>query len=287
MNTLVVCVHGIGQQLSGEDTMLSDWVPALRDGIRRVDGEPPPPEQIGMAFYGDLFRKKGTKSLKSLNIPPYDENDVTEEWERQILEAWWLAGAHIDRNVPGPGDQTKLRTPRVVQRALNALSHSRFFANIALNAFVADLKQVYAYLHDEVVCREAQRRVQNVITDQTRVVVGHSLGTVVAYEALCAHPEWPVRTFVSLGSPLGISNLIFELLRPAPESGVGVWPKALAHWSNIADEGDIVALVKDLRSRFGDSVQDYLVNNGSHAHDVRPYLTSQETGHAITQGLTG
>jgi hypothetical protein len=27
-----------------------------------------------MAFYGDLFRKKGTKSL---GIPPYDENDVT------------------------------------------------------------------------------------------------------------------------------------------------------------------------------------------------------------------
>jgi len=63
----------------------------------------------------------------------------------------------------------------------------------------------------------AQHCVEKVITDQTRVLVGHSLGTVVAYEALCAHPEWPVRTFVSLGSPLGISILIFELLRPAPE----------------------------------------------------------------------
>ncbi len=237
-----------------------------------------------MAFYGDLFRKRGTKSL---SIPPYDENDVTEEWEKQLLEAWWVGGALIDKSVPGPQDQTKLRTPRVVQRALNALSHSRFFVNIALNAFVADLKQVYAYLHDEAVRREAQRRVENVITDQTRVLVAHSLGTVVAYEALCAHPEWPVRTFVSLGSPLGISNLIFELLHPAPESGVGVWPKALAHWSNIADEGDIVALVKQLRTRFGDRVQDYLVNNEAHAHDVRPYLTSKETGHAIAEGLTG
>jgi len=88
---------------------------------------------------------------------------------------------------------------------------------IALNAFVANLKQVSAYLHDETVRREAQHCVEKVITDQTRVLVGHSLGTVVAYEALCAHPEWPVRTFVSLGSPLGISILIFELLRPAPE----------------------------------------------------------------------
>jgi hypothetical protein len=236
-----------------------------------------------MTFYGDLFRKQGTKSL---GVPPYDENDVAEEWERELLQAWWAEGSQIDENVPSSEDQTKLRTPRAVQRALNALSHSRFFANIALNTFVADLKQVYTYLHDEAVRGEAQRRIENVITDQTRVLVGHSLGSVVAYEVLCAHPEWPVSTFVSLGSPLGIRNLIFERLRPAPENGVGVWPKVLSHWSNIADGGDIVALVKKLRTRFGDRVQDRLVHNDAHAHDVRPYLTAEETGHAIMQGLT-
>ena len=236
-----------------------------------------------MAFYGDLFRKKGTKAV---GIPPYDENDVTEEWEKELLEAWWIGGARMDKSVPGPEDQTKLRTPRVVQRALNALSHSRFFANIALNAFVADLKQVHAYLHDEEVRRAAQSRIERVITDETSVLVAHSLGTVVAYEALCAHPEWPVRTFISLGCPLGISNLIFEILRPAPENGIGVWPKGISHWSNIADEGDIVALVKELRTKFGERVQDYLVHNGAHAHDVQPYLTAKETGHAIARGLS-
>lgn len=280
---MIVCVHGIGQQVRGEDSVLSDWVPALRDGIRRGGGNPPPPERIGMAFYGDLFRKKGTKSL---GIQPYDEDDVTKEWEKQLLHAWWVEAARVDQKVPGPEDQTKLRTPFFVQRALNALSHSRFFANVALTAFIADLKQVYAYLHDEAVREEAQRRVENVITDETRAIVGHSLGTVVAYEALCAHPEWPVRTFISLGSPLGIRNVIFDLLRPAPEKGAGSWPEALSHWSNVADKGDIVALVKELRIGFGDRVQDYLVHNDAHAHDVRPYLTSGETGHAIARGIT-
>jgi pimeloyl-ACP methyl ester carboxylesterase len=169
---------------------------------------------------------------------------------------------------------------------LNALSHSRFFANIAVNAFVADLKQVHAYLHDDRIRREAQSRIEKKVTEETRVLVAHSLGTVVAYEALCAHPEWPVRTFVSLGSPLGISNLIFELLRPAPENGIGVWPEAISHWSNIADGGDIVALVKELRTKFGECIQDYLVHNDAHAHDVRPYLTANETGHAIARGLS-
>ena len=48
------------------------------------------------------------------------------------------------------------------------------------------------------------------------MLVGHSLGSVVAYEALCANPEWPVRMLVTLGSPLGIPNLIFDRLEPAP-----------------------------------------------------------------------
>lgn len=283
MSTTIVCVHGIGQQVKGEDSILSDWIPALRDGIRHANEDPPAADRIRMAFYGDLFRKKGSKSF---GIPPYNENDVANEWEKQLLEAWWIGGACMDKSVPGPDAQTKLRTPRMVQRALNALSHSRFFANIALKVFVADLKQVYAYLHDEEVRRAAQTRIEKTITDETHVLVAHSLGTVVAYEALCAHPEWPVRTFISLGSPLGISNLIFEVLRPAPENGVGVWPKPISHWTNIADGGDIVALVKDLRAKFGERVQDYLVHNDAHAHDVRPYLTAKETGHAIAQGLS-
>jgi pimeloyl-ACP methyl ester carboxylesterase len=120
-------------------------------------------------------------------------------------------------------------------------------------------------------------------------MVGHSLGSVVAYEALCAHPEWPVRALVTLGSPLGIRNLIFDRLVPAPAEGPGGprggWPGAVRSWVNVADAGDVVALVKDLRPLFGEQLACYLVCNGSHAHDVRPYLTAAETGAAIAAGL--
>ena len=56
-------------------------------------------------------------------------------------------------------------------------------------------------------------------------------------------------------------------------------------WTNVADAGDVVALVKDLRPLFGGKVACYLVDNGSHAHAVRPYLTAAETGAAIAAGL--
>ena len=95
------------------------------------------------------------------------------------------------------------------------------------------------------------------IGDDTRVMVGHSLGSVVAYEALCAHPQWPVRALVTLGSPLGIRNLIFDRLVPAPRLRPtagrvrGRGRGRVRSWVNVADEGDVVALVKDLRPLFG------------------------------------
>ena len=119
-----------------------------------------------------------------------------------------------------------------------------------------DLQQVRRYMTDPQVRRAAQDRVAAEVGEDTRVVVGHSLGSVVAYEALCAHPEWPVRALVTLGSPLGIRNLIFDRLVPAPAAagpgGVrGAWPGGVRSWVNVADAGDVVALVKDLRPLFG------------------------------------
>ena len=56
-------------------------------------------------------------------------------------------------------------------------------------------------------------------------------------------------------------------------------------WINIADGGDVVVLVKDLRPSFGVNVENHLIYNGATAHDIRPYLTAKETGNAIATGL--
>jgi hypothetical protein len=73
---------------------------------------------------------------------------------------------------------------------------------------------------------------------------------------------------------------------PSPVDGRGVWPAPVSRWVNIADRGDVVALVKSLSSRFGDSVEDVLVHNGARAHDAIPYLTAEETGRVIATALS-
>jgi hypothetical protein len=67
----------------------------------------------------------------------------------------------------------------------------------------------------------------------------------------------------------------------------GCWPRSASNWVNIADTGDIVALAKALAPLFDGPVTDTLVHNGARAHDVRPYLTAQETGRAVAAGLGG
>ncbi|MFJ7206565.1 hypothetical protein ACIQWR_23910 [Streptomyces sp. NPDC098789] len=286
----VVCVHGIGQQVQGEGMLLSAWWPALGDGLRRVDaGGSLDASEVAMAFYGDLFRPSG--QMLSVDDLPYTAEDVDDPFEQELLGAWWRAAAQSDPGVVPPDAQdTLLATPGSAQAALRALSGSRFFADIALRHMVADLKQVRAYLTDPAVRGAVRQRVIGAIGPDTRVVVAHSLGSVVAYEALCALPDHGVRALVTIGSPLGIRNLVFDRLDPAPTGprarARGTWPggKALT-WTNLAGHGDVVALVKDLRPAFGDELRSGLLETGAHAHDATAYLTDALCGKAVAEAL--
>ncbi len=286
----VVCVHGVGQQLKGEDSLAGEWALALRDGMRRAgcpEAGLPGAGEIRCVFYGDVFRAAGRRL--AVGDPWLRAADATE-FDQELLAAWWLGAADSDPQVVDPEARALARTSCGVQAALRALSGSAFFAGLADRVMLFDLQQVRRYMTDPQVRAAALGRVAAGIGGDTRVVVGHSLGSVVAYEALCAHPQWPVRALVTLGSPLGIRNLIFDRLVPAPVAGAsggvqGTWPGGVRSWVNVADAGDVVALVKDLRPLFGEHLACYLVHNGSHAHDVRPYLTAAETGAAIAAGL--
>ncbi|MHB9856612.1 hypothetical protein ACSYGO_46300 [Streptomyces krungchingensis] len=286
----VVGVHGIGKQTMGEESLRQQWLPALNDGLTRAgSAERLAVPDLSMAFYGDLFRPEG--EFLTVGDPPYTFVDVGEGFEQELLMAWWRAAADIDLAVVPPGADTLVSTPRSVQAALRALSGSRFFAGVALRAMVFDLKQVNRYLTDPDLRAQALARVVAAIREDTRVVVAHSLGSVVAYEALCARPGHQVRALVTIGSPLGIDNLILHRLQPAPLAlggkAQGVWPGGAGLvWTNLADDGDVVALVKDLRPVFGERVGCAVVHNGAHAHDASAYLTDKLCGQAIDDGLS-
>ncbi|MCJ0874490.1 hypothetical protein [Streptomyces sp. AP-93] len=101
-------------------------------------------------------------------------------------------------------------------------------------------------------------------------LVGHSLGSVIAYEVL-REERRDVTLFVSLGSPLGITEVQDRLALPAAV------PAGVAAWSNVSDLRDLVALDHWLRPEYGPAglVTDHLVRNdsGNH-HGITEYLRS-------------
>jgi len=281
---LIVGVHGIGQQLENEATLAVKWRPALLGSVRAAGVELAETDLV-CASYGTQFRPKGRHLGSSGDA--FGPDDLTDG-DEELLRLWWEEAARTDEEVLEP-EARDLGTSRTVQAALRALSGSRFFAGLAQRAMLSDLRQVRLYLTNDGIRQEARRAVEKVVTEDTRVVIGHSLGSVVAYEVLCANATWPDIAFVTIGSPLGISNLIFDQLDPPPASlplePRGAWPRCVRTWTNLSDEGDVVALVKDLRPLFGQQVENYLIDNGAHAHDVQPYLTALETGQAVASAL--
>jgi hypothetical protein len=282
----VVLVHGVVQQVLGPESLLARYGPALQDGIRLAGGPSLGHEEVTCAFYGHVFRRPG---IRGIGWPELTAADIEDPIEIDLLVAWWKAAAEVDAAVPAPESRTRLRTPLPVQRALDALSHSAFFAGLADSGLLFSLRQVRQYLTEPDLRERVRMIVAAEIGEETRVVVAHSLGSVVAYEALCALGTGPGAgriVLVTIGSPLGIRNMVFDRLLPSPVDGRGVWPAPVSRWVNIADRGDVVALVKSLSSRFGDSVEDVLVHNGARAHDAIPYLTAEETGRVIATALS-
>ena len=133
-------------------------------------------------------------------------------------------------------------------------------------------------------------RVADDVTPDTQVVIGHSLGSVVAYEYIARYCPPQVELLVTLGSPLGIANVVFDKLTPAPAGGAGAWPGTVPCWINVADPDDIVALRKQLAPLFPASagaagVEDHLVDNGDEPHAISRYLNAEPTGAALGKVL--
>ncbi len=123
--------------------------------------------------------------------------------------------------------------------------------------------EVAAYLESaDGPAREGARRAvaETIRRNRPRVVIAHSLGSVVAYETLHANPDLKVDLLITLGSPLGMRNVIFERLLPAPLEGKGGRPAGVARWVNIADKDDIAAIPPSLRSCFTGVDHDGAVN---------------------------
>lgn len=116
------------------------------------------------------------------------------------------------------------------------------------------------------------------------VVIAHSLGSVVAYETLWAH-RLDLPLLVTIGSPLAMPQAIHPRLTPNPVDGLGKKPPGVNQWSNLADEGDCIAIPPGgVIKSFTGVQEDVCGSIGAFAfHQLDKYLGSPALGEILAR----
>lgn len=103
-------------------------------------------------------------------------------------------------------------------------------------------KDVVSYLYDGWAGRMREplkARLRELGKDRPLVVLAHSLGTILAYDVI-TDPQfapWDLRLFVTVGSPLGIKNVVAKV---RDWQGPGPLPAKTTAWHNFHDSRDMV-----------------------------------------------
>jgi hypothetical protein len=307
----IVLVHGIDQQQKSADKLESQWLPALAGGVRvagfpdiadRIWRDAGKPESIEtrMAFYGSLFLTPDQQGDDPGDFTP-QEAELAEELGREWLEH--AAARATKEKVRATGGRelayvtqqmgTEQGVGFAVRSAIGSLAKISWFAPFGMafaERFVKRaLAQVTRYLTNDVVRSAALDSVLKLIGAETKVMIGHSLGSVVAYEA--AHIiKQPVPLLITLGSPLGLQTIVYQRLRPQPPC----FPPNVQRWVNVADRDDFIAAAPELGGLFSAGMPagatfdgGYTVDNGAEPHNADFYLGKAEVGRPVGKALGG
>lgn len=312
----IVLIHGIAQEQETADTLEEKWLPALAGGIRAAghagladriwrNRHRDDAIEVRMAAYGALFLTPGAMGSDDdlddavLGDLAQTQLDLVEglsaDWlnraaDRQdhpdhdtaVLELGYLDPAHEDMGV-------REEAARVM---LHAATRLRWFGlgalAVAERSVNKSLRQVTRYMTDPGLREQIQSQVLAHVGPETKVIIGHSLGSVVAYDIVASHLESPLPLLLTIGSPLGLRSIIYDRLTPQPPG----YPLQVRRWVNIADRNDLVAAEPDLTTLFernkpaGAVLESaWTVKNGAEAHKGEYYLGKPEVGKPIAEAL--
>ncbi|MFE4058174.1 serine peptidase [Streptomyces sp. NPDC059096] len=286
--TAIVAVHGVGHHAPGHSpeeivtARSATWSKELATGLGVA------PEQIPLtyAYYAHHLHRnrpvsQGADPLDQLEYEHPEAADEIALWAESLDQA-------LNLGLPSVTAQGRLAVP--LRQFVSVLAEHLSLDGRLTRAFIAlFFRDVALYLkHHEDPARIAAREEVAAIIASTgaRVVIAHSLGSVVTYEALHAHPELDVELLLTLGSPLALPHGVFHRLSPAPADDTGQRPGGVRRWVNLCDHGDIVAVPRPLKQRFPtvdldltDSIAPF------DFHSAAPYLRSAAVAATIAPFL--
>jgi len=293
MNRQLVLVHGRSQQGKDAKALKAEWLEALEVGLQKTGKTLPILEtDVHFPFYGDTLVDlvNGVPADEAAEIVVMGDGVGAEERvfmlevmeqirrERKVTEV--EVRAEADNEVVAMGPQN-WGWVGAIARALDA----KGFSGMAVALATYD---VYCYLVDGSIKDEIDDGVAKAFKPGVEtIVVGHSLGSVVAHALLRERSQeegWVVPQFVTVGCPLAVSRIAQSV--PVPR-----WPEGLERWYNARDEDDIVALYPLTPNHFvvGDDhlvANDTVVNPTDNQHGISGYLSDKKVAGVIYDALT-
>ncbi|MFY3455541.1 hypothetical protein ACOTJD_02730 [Achromobacter xylosoxidans] len=254
---IFVFFHGIAQEGRNTDALSTLWIDSIRVGLDRAgsNNSLPSREQVVMPFYGDLLARltpkvhekvEGAGNARSL-IAPNEQDELFKRFAPsttmdQLCSE--IRRAKVDSR-DQLLDESGHRTRGFTSNALGAFS---LVIPVAVQNQIVNqvLRQVAAYLDDALLkrtilelassaLREGANKAE--LANEPLIVVAHSLGTVIALEALADFEGGCVDLLMTIGSPLSTETVASRMNQKARR-----WPAVVKKWVNIADPEDIVAL---------------------------------------------
>ncbi len=185
---------------------------------------------------------------------------------------------------------------------------TRLFSPAEIKTTLSEINQYFE--NQDGVARAIRDSVKSVLlpflkADDKILLVGHSLGSVIAYDTLweLTHRDQhagKIDLFLSLGSPLGI-NTIQKHLLGWREDTQRRYPRNIRRWCNISAHGELVALDRRFSDDFRemlelnlvDHIEDkldgvfnhYRTEDGLNVHRCYGYFTNPIVGGVIADWL--
>jgi hypothetical protein len=285
----LVLVHGRAQQGQDPALLKSQWIDALKKGAQAVGCALPNGIDIAFPYYGDTLEKL----TREFDIPLTSDihtrgTQVDDEFlafQAELAEALRQGAGVTDAQVDveyGPNPKPKGPLNREwVQAILRALDkHAGGVSQVALESFTRD---VFLYTTRAGVREEIDQIVAAALTEEPTVVVGHSLGSVVAYNVLRSDKRnLRVPLYATVGCPLAIRP-IRDQFRPLK------FPAPVGAWFNAFDDRDVVALYALDPANFAvtPAVDNYskVKNHTANRHGIAGYLDDPVVAKRILNAL--
>jgi len=247
------------------------WKNALLTGLK-PDNSDPGQITVDVAYYAHHLNTGTAQGDEDPGLLPDDLQQQIIDWAR-------LLGA------PEATAQGWLTAPARAAIAWIARHHGLDHRPLSIltNAL---FREVNRYFTDPQARTAARTEVAEAIErTQPRILIAHSLGSVLAYEALWAHQHPPIELLLTLGSPLAIPDIVYDRLanHPGPRS----LPPGVKQWINLADPGDIIAIPRgDIPRRFTGATDHPTKQIGLFSyHQATKYLAGTTTADILTTHL--